>query len=131
VRNVILISYGCLISLLLSCDESIDQPTIISGTAATVDGFLLKNQSISIEGIKEVICPPIGFCDEDKTISEHQTTTDLDGVFYVEVEPEDEVEYYDVVISGTIPGSNNCVSISQVVYSGKSTTDLELLISCE
>ena len=127
---LIRIIFPVLALLLLSCTKNNDGPTTISGTAKTHQGTLLKNQGISIEGIKEIVCLMPG-CDDQEVVDRHQTSTNDEGSFYIEIAPNSEVEYYDVRISGTISGSNNCVTYSEIVYPGKEVTNLQLTIICE
>jgi hypothetical protein len=118
--------------LLIACDRDQEyEPTILSGTAFLADGTPLSGHIIRIDGIREVFCPPIVYCDGEDVMSRDSVFTDVQGAFSITLAPYEEVDYYSVYIDGVFPGTNQCATIRQSIIPGSKVTNLSLLISCE
>lgn len=110
--------------------NEITEPTIISGRVIA-DGSNVPNQALVVKGYKVVFCPPIVYCDDSKKVSSSTTLSDNNGEFNISLEPNQEVDYYEIFIKGTIPGTTKCSGYSTKIYPEQNVANIDLFVFCE
>ena len=114
-----------------ACENDVAYPTSFSGQAFLDDGKAASGHVIFVRGIREKVCPPIVYCNEQEAISSDSVLTNFEGRFTLSLPADPEIDYYSVRMEGILPGANACFTYSEIVYPGDQASDIILRLYCD
>jgi hypothetical protein len=131
--NIRSLCYLWLLFFLFStaCGNDVAYPTSISGQALLGEGKAATGHVIYVTGIREKVCPPIVYCNEQEAVSSDSVLTSYEGRFELSLPADPEIDYYSVRMKGVLPGANACFTYSEIVYPGYQARDIILRLYCD